>query len=49
MYDFHIHSSWSDGVLNEEEILEKVKEKGIKYFSLTDHDNIEGSKRIHER
>lgn len=48
MYDFHMHSSWSDGVLNEVEILEKVKEKGIKYFSLTDHDNIEGSKRIHE-
>lgn len=48
MYDFHIHSSWSDGALNEVEILEKVKEKGIKYFSLTDHDNIDGSKRIHE-
>ncbi len=46
MYDFHIHSSWSDGVLSEVEILEKIKEKNIKYFSLTDHDNIEGSKRI---
>lgn len=46
MYDFHIHSSWSDGILNEKEILEKIKEKGIKYFSLTDHDNIEGAKRI---
>lgn len=46
MYDFHMHSIWSDGVLDETEILEKVKENGVKYFSLTDHDNIEGSKRI---
>lgn len=46
MYDFHMHSIWSDGVLNETEILETIKQKGVKYFSLTDHDNIEGSKRI---
>ncbi len=46
MYDFHMHSTWSDGILNEVEILEKIKEKKIKYFSLTDHDNIEGAKRI---
>lgn len=48
MYDFHMHSTWSDGILNEVEILEKIQEKKIKYFSLTDHDNIEGSKRILE-
>lgn len=48
MYDFHMHSIWSDGILSEVEILEKVKKKNIKYFSLTDHDNIEGSKRILE-
>jgi predicted metal-dependent phosphoesterase TrpH len=41
-----MHSSWSDGVHNEVEILKEIKEKGIRYFSLTDHDTIEGSKRI---
>lgn len=46
MYDFHMHSTYSDGAYNIEEIIEKVKENNIKYFSLTDHDTIKGSQKI---
>ncbi len=46
MFDFHMHSKYSDGVYDIDEILEKVKLNNVKYFSLTDHDTIDGSKRI---
>lgn len=46
MYDFHMHSTYSDGAYNIEEIIENVKENNIKYFSLTDHDTIKGSQKI---
>ncbi len=48
MYDFHIHSTWSNGVLDEVQILQEIKEKKIKFFSLTDCNTIEGAKRILE-
>ena len=38
--DLHIHSSYSDGVLTPEEIVELAKNQGIKYISITDHDSI---------
>lgn len=38
--DLHIHSSFSDGKLSVEEICKLLKVKGIKYFSITDHDSI---------
>lgn len=46
MYDFHMHSVYSDGAYSIDEILELVKEKNIKCFSLTDHDTIKGSQKI---
>ncbi len=46
MYDFHMHSKYSDGAYDIEEILEKIQENNIKYFSLTDHDTIKGSQKI---
>ena len=49
MYDFHMHSKYSDGVYDIDEILEKIQLNNIKYFSLTDHDTIEGSKQILEQ
>ena len=38
--DLHIHSSYSDGVLSPEEIIDLAKKQGIKYISITDHDTI---------
>lgn len=46
MYDFHMHSKYSDGAYDIEEILEKIQENNVKYFSLTDHDTIKGSQKI---
>lgn len=39
--DLHIHSSFSDGKLTPEEIVDKATEKGVKCISITDHDNID--------
>lgn len=40
-FDFHIHTINSDGEEDTLSIIDKLKEKGIKYFSITDHDSIE--------
>lgn len=40
--EFHIHTTYSDGVLTVPEILEYVKGKE-EYLSITDHDIIDGS------
>lgn len=41
-----MHSKYSDGTYDIDEILEKVKSNNVKYFSLTDHDTIKGSQKI---
>lgn len=46
MTDLHIHSSFSDGTDSVEEILNKLKTKRIKYFSITDHNNIKSIKAL---
>ena len=40
--DLHLHSRYSDGSDTVEELVEKLLEKGIQTFSLTDHDSIRG-------
>jgi len=35
--DLHVHSKWSDGNYNIEELIQRAREKGYKYFALTDH------------
>ena len=44
--DFHIHSTASDGTDAPAEILRKIDNQGIKYFSLTDHDTDKGCVEI---
>ena len=44
--DLHIHTSYSDGELNEYEIIKEVLSSGINEFSICDHDTIEGSERV---
>lgn len=39
--DLHIHSNYSDGDNNIEEIIKYLKDNKYKYFSITDHDNID--------
>ncbi|MFA4936811.1 MAG: PHP domain-containing protein [Patescibacteria group bacterium] len=42
MIDLHLHSSYSDGILNIKELSKKIVNAGICYCSITDHDNIDG-------
>ncbi|MBC2717482.1 MAG: PHP domain-containing protein [Desulfobacteraceae bacterium] len=44
--DLHIHSTASDGSLDPLEILTIAKKAGLKAIALTDHDSVEGSKKI---
>ena len=44
--DLHMHSTVSDGTDTPAEILQRVKENGIRLFSLTDHDAVKGSREI---
>lgn len=44
--DFHIHSTVSDGTDHPLEIISAIKKSGIRYFSLTDHDALEGCRMI---
>ena len=44
--DLHIHTKYSDGELDEYEIIKEVINSNIKEFSICDHDTIEGSKKV---
>ncbi|MEO2069015.1 MAG: PHP domain-containing protein [Desulfurobacteriaceae bacterium] len=46
--DLHSHSTKSDGTLPPKEVVKEAKEKGIKIFSLTDHDTVAGVKEAIE-
>ncbi len=43
--DLHIHTFCSDGAYSPEEIARRVKQAGVSLFSVTDHDNAEGTER----
>lgn len=40
MIDLHCHSTYSNGELTPLQLLEKAQEKRIKYFSITDHNEV---------
>lgn len=44
--DMHMHTTASDGTWTAEELLGQIIEKGIKIFSITDHDTIESSVKV---
>jgi predicted metal-dependent phosphoesterase TrpH len=41
-YDFHCHSTVSDGTLSPAELVARAAERGVKVLALTDHDDIAG-------
>lgn len=47
MKDLHIHTKYSDGELDEFEIIKAVEQSNLKEFAISDHDTIEGSKRVY--
>ena len=46
MTDLHVHSNASDGTDTPEELLQKIRNSGIKIFALTDHDTIKGTLKL---
>lgn len=44
--DLHMHSTVSDGTDTPEELLERIRDAGIRLFALTDHDAVKGCGRI---
>jgi len=46
MLDLHIHSNFSDGSETIESIIDSLKRKEIKLFSITDHDTITGNEYL---
>ena len=45
--NLHIHTKYSDGELDEFEIISAVDDAKITEFAIADHDTIEGSKRVY--
>ncbi|PIS46740.1 MAG: hypothetical protein COT17_07020 [Elusimicrobia bacterium CG08_land_8_20_14_0_20_51_18] len=48
LVNLHTHSSYSDGTLSPAELLKQALKSRISYFSLTDHDTINGWNEIKE-
>ena len=48
-FDFHIHTSNSDGDYNIDEIIKKINENNIEYFAITDHDNIDSIEQLKDK
>ena len=46
--DLHIHTSFSDGKLTPEQIIEEAKKIGLTCIALTDHDTTEGIVHLYE-
>jgi len=44
--DFHTHTTASDGTLTPGQLVDEIKNHTIKYFSITDHDTIDGLKAV---
>jgi predicted metal-dependent phosphoesterase TrpH len=41
--NFHIHTKYSDGGKTVPEVISAIKDAGLEYFSITDHDTVEGN------
>lgn len=44
--DLHIHTNESDGTDTPDALIGKLKEAGIRYFSVTDHDTVDGAEYV---
>ncbi len=41
-YDLHVHSTYSDGTLSPQRLIDKAMQHGLMGISITDHDTLEG-------
>lgn len=48
-YDLHLHTTYSDGVNSLDDICGYAKTKGLKFFSITDHNTISGTLNLEKK
>jgi len=46
--DLHMHTNLGDGTASPQRLLEVAKQRGLKVIAVTDHDHMEGCKRVQE-
>ncbi len=46
--DLHLHTNLGDGTASPRRVLEEAKRRGLKVIAVTDHDHMEGAKRVQE-
>ena len=46
--DLHMHTNLGDGTASPHRLLEEAKRRGLKVIAVTDHDHMEGCKRVQE-
>jgi predicted metal-dependent phosphoesterase TrpH len=46
--DLHMHTNLGDGTASPRRVLEEAKRRGLKVIAVTDHDHMEGAKRVQE-
>ena len=49
IYDFHCHSTASDGTFTPQDLVLRAHEKGVTTLSLTDHDTVSGLEKAKQQ
>ena len=46
--DLHLHTNLGDGTASPQHVLDEARERGLRVIAVTDHDHLEGAKRVQE-
>lgn len=46
--DLHLHTNLGDGTASPQRVLDIARQRGLKVIAITDHDHLEGAKRVQE-
>ncbi len=46
--DLHLHTNLGDGTASPRRVIEVAKQRGMKVIAVTDHDHMEGAKRVYD-
>src|SRR4029078_12097948 len=46
--DLHMHTNFGDGTASPQRVLDEARKRGLRVIAVTDHDHLEGAKRVQE-
>jgi predicted metal-dependent phosphoesterase TrpH len=46
--DLHMHTNLGDGTASPQQVLDEARKRGLRVIAVTDHDHLEGAKRVQE-